>query len=192
MKNTELVLAINEPFGSVSCNFYRTGDTGDIWMTREQIGMALEYSDPRDAIKKMHQNHRERLDKYSIMVPIEKGVGVSGIPYPINTGGEKETYLYSNKGIMEICRWSKQPKADQFIDFVWDVMDKLIKGDLALLPTSTASTTDLIRINQQMADIGKYLTGVNEKLAAMEQEQRVIKSQPLTSPNLYGVTQRTQ
>lgn len=171
MKNTELVLAINEPFGSVSCNFYRTGDTGDIWMTREQIGMALEYEYPRDAIRKLHARHPERLDQYSMRVPIERG-GQFGLP---SDNGEQDAYLYSNKGIMEICRWSKQPKADQFIDFVWDVMDKLIKGDLALLPTSTAAATDLIKINQQMTEIGKYLTGVNEKLAAMEQEQRALK-----------------
>lgn len=175
MKNTELVLAINEPFGSVSCNFYRTGDTGDIWITREQIGMALEYADPRDSIAKIHARHPERLNQYSLFIPLTNGVGDKLSTTLLNTGGEKETYLYSNKGIMEICRWSKQPKADQFIDFVWDVMDKLIKGDLALLPTSTAAATDLIKINQQMTEIGKYLTGVNEKLAAMEQEQRALK-----------------
>ena len=142
MKNTELALAINEPFGSVSCNFYR---------------------------------HPERLDKYSIITPLEKRGVQNELSPSINSGGEQFTYLYSAKGIMEICRHSNQPKADQFIDFVWDVMDKLIKGDLALLPTSTVAATDLIKINQQMAEIGKYLTGVNEKLAAMEQEQRELK-----------------
>ena len=192
MKNTELVLAINEPFGSVSCNFYRTDDTVDIWVTREQIGMALEYENPRDAIRLIHMRHPERLDKYSIITPLEKRGVQNELSPSINSGGEQFTYLYSAKGIMEICRHSNQPKADQFIDFVWDVMDKLIKGDLALLPTSITAATDLIKINQQMVEIQKYLTGVNEKLAAMEQEQRVIKSQILISPYLYGVTQRTQ
>lgn len=111
----------------------RTGDTGDIWMTREQIGMALEYANPGVAIGNIHTRHPERLDQYAIRiprdewlllslsnetydVPIEKGVEFNLNATLSNTGGEKETYLYSNKGIMEICRWSKQPKADQFID----------------------------------------------------------------------------
>ena len=82
-------------------------------MTREQIGMALEYEYPGIAIGNIHNRHPERLDKYSLCIPIDKRV--NQVDYPF-AGGEQETYLYSNKGIMEICRWSKQPKADQFID----------------------------------------------------------------------------
>ena len=39
-------------------------------------------------------------------------------------------FVYSRKGIMEICRHSRQPKADAFMDFAWDVMDDLLSGKL--------------------------------------------------------------
>lgn len=33
------------------------------WFTRQQIGSALEYDDPKDAIRKIHLRHKERLDR---------------------------------------------------------------------------------------------------------------------------------
>lgn len=40
-------------------------------------------------------------------------------------GGTQETTLYNAKGIYEICRWSRQPKADAFMDWVWDVLESI-------------------------------------------------------------------
>ena len=42
---TNLKLITTETFGDLSCNFYRNMND-DILLTREQIGQALEYSDP--------------------------------------------------------------------------------------------------------------------------------------------------
>lgn len=43
-----LQLVKTENFNDLSCDFYSSED--DIWMTRNQIGEALEYADPRKAI----------------------------------------------------------------------------------------------------------------------------------------------
>lgn len=40
----------------------------DILLTREQIGQALEYSNPIDAIYRIHKRHQDRLDKMSICI----------------------------------------------------------------------------------------------------------------------------
>ena len=37
----------------------------EAWFTREQIGTALEYDDPTDAISKIHRRHKNRLDLFS-------------------------------------------------------------------------------------------------------------------------------
>ena len=63
---SELVLVKSSNFGNVKCDFWQN-DTSDILMTREQIGLALEYSDPRIAIYKIHERHKDRLDKYSVV-----------------------------------------------------------------------------------------------------------------------------
>ena len=37
------------------------------------------------------------------------------------------TYLYNYKGIQEICRWSRQDKANGFIDWCQVVINKISK-----------------------------------------------------------------
>lgn len=116
----ELNLIKSAEFGEIQCDFY--GDGKEPWMTREQIGAALEYSNPRVAIAKIHSRKKARLDKYSV---VTKLVSPDGKAY--------ETTVYNRKGIMEICRHSDQPKADAFMDFCWDTMDSLMSGKTKLV-----------------------------------------------------------
>lgn len=129
----DLQLIRSESFGAVECDFYRKDD--EICMTREQIGAALEYGSPRKAIEKLHLSHRERLDKLSAIMML---------PSPAAGGGARNTTLYTRKGIMELCRWSQQPKADAFMDWVWDIMDGLIAGESQLISAKQLSPNELI------------------------------------------------
>lgn len=45
-----LQLVKTENFNDISCDFYSADD--QLWMSRQQIGLALEYKDPRVAIAK--------------------------------------------------------------------------------------------------------------------------------------------
>lgn len=110
----QLELVRSGKFNSVYCDFYSSED--EIWMTREQIGAALEYDDPRDAIAKIHRRNRDRLDKFSGVVKLSTPSGV------------QETYVYSAKGVYEICRWSRQPKADTFVDWAWEIIEAIRTG----------------------------------------------------------------
>ncbi|OPY58825.1 MAG: hypothetical protein A4E56_03337 [Pelotomaculum sp. PtaU1.Bin065] len=122
LENTALTLVKQEKFGELECDFYKKDD--EYYMTREQIGRALDYSEPRVAIAKIHSTNKDRLDKFST---VTKLVTVEGDREVI-----REVYLYSRKGIYEICRWSRQPKADAFFDWVYDVLEGLVKGELEL------------------------------------------------------------
>lgn len=112
---SNLVLLKSEKFGSVNCDFYEEGN--NFWMTREQIGTALEYQNPREAIKLIHKRHKDRLGMFS-----------RGFQIETPRGGTQTTVIYSAKGIYEICRWSKQPKANEFYDFVYDILESLRTG----------------------------------------------------------------
>ena len=46
---SSLKLITTEKFGSIPCDFYRNMND-DILLTREQIGSALEYANPYDAL----------------------------------------------------------------------------------------------------------------------------------------------
>ena len=111
---TNLKLITTETFGDLSCNFYHNMND-DILLTREQIGQALEYSDPMNAIYKIHKRHQDRLDNLSIC--LSDGLG-------------HEIYYYNERGIMEICRWSNSKKANLFMDWVWDIIEKYRHNEL--------------------------------------------------------------
>lgn len=114
---TNLKLVTTETFGNVPCDFYRNVND-DILLTREQIGTALEYSDPSKAIQKIHLKHKDRLEPLCLRT--------KEIRYPQSGGAgiEVETIYYTERGIMEICRWSSKPLADKFMDWCWDIVEK--------------------------------------------------------------------
>ena len=116
---TSLTLATRKPFGTLTCDFYKN-DSGEFYMTREQIGQALEYKEPAKSIAKIHERNPDRLNSLS---------GVVSLTTP---GGQQNIFVYNLRGAMEICRLSRQDKADKFIDFVWDVMESLYNGNSVL------------------------------------------------------------
>lgn len=116
----KLMLVKKSQFGSLVCDYY--GDNnGEFFMTRQQIGEALGYDNPMIAIAKIHDRHKDRIDKYSVLTKL---TGTDGKRY--------ETYLYSAKGVYEICRWSRQPAADAFYDHVYAILEGLRIGYIEL------------------------------------------------------------
>lgn len=79
------------------------------WFTRTQIGKALGYDDPQGAIKLIHKRHRERLDLFSRWGQFDTPSGI------------QEGYVYNERGVLEICRWSRQPVADMVMDKLYDM-----------------------------------------------------------------------
>ena len=59
-----LSIVTKEMFGDNEMTIYEN-ENKDIFMTREQIGRALEYKNPRRAIKDIHLRNKERLDNFS-------------------------------------------------------------------------------------------------------------------------------
>ena len=115
--NTDLQLIATKEFNGITLNCYQEKvqqDNSDFWATREQIGMLLEYADPRDAIAKIHSRNKERLDKFSRSTQIV---------HP--SGGMQMTTVYSFRGLLEICRCSNQPKANAVMDFLYDIADEI-------------------------------------------------------------------
>lgn len=116
-----LSLATKEMFGQNEMNIFQNEER-DIFMTREQIGQALDYATPRKAISELHKRNRDRLDKFSVV-------------HNLRTSDKKayETIIYNEQGIYEIIRKSGQPKADEFYDWVYDLLSELRKGELQIV-----------------------------------------------------------
>ncbi len=78
-----LKLITTETFGDLSCNFYHNIND-DILLTRAQIGLALEYTNPDSSMSMIHKRHRNRLDSLSVVTKL------------LSTDGkEYETILYT-------------------------------------------------------------------------------------------------
>ena len=151
---TNLKLITTETFGDLSCNFYRNMND-DILLTREQIGIALEYSDPSKAIRKIHLKHKDRLDELCIRIK-DKTIDntQNGASRKSEDNLISEKVYYTERGIMEICRWSRQPKANIFMDWVWDIIEKYRHNELQpnlqqLIEDSLSILTQTITTMQQ-------------------------------------------
>ena len=158
---SNLKLITTENFGNISCDFYRNMND-NILLTREQIGSALEYTNPRTAIKNIHRKHKDRLDELSIRI---KSGGYQN--EPTSKSEEQERVYYTERGIMEICRWSRQPLANQFMDWCWDVIEKYRNNQ------EFANTID----NTALNTLTQAITALTSTVSTMQQDISSIKKQ---------------
>lgn len=142
-----LQLVKTENFNDLKCKFYSVED--DIWMTRKQIGEALEYPDPRKAIQKIHDRNKDRFIGKSTVVKMGTV-----------DGKNRDVVLYNELGIFEICRYSKQPKANAFMDWAWSIIKAYRHGDLKI--DNSISTVHEFLNEQKM--VMKQMQENNERL----------------------------
>lgn len=158
---SNLKLITTESFNNLSCDFYRNMND-DILLTREQIGQALEYSDPMVAIGKIHSRHSDRLDNLSFTKLVNG----------------RQVYYYTEKGIMEICRWSKSDRANEFMDWVWDIVTKYrhneLTPDLSQIMNTLNTTTNAI------SSLTQVVLSMQEKMECAKEVQT--KDQPQPQP----------
>lgn len=156
MNNLKLITT--EKFGDLDCNFYRNMND-DILLTREQIGTALEYSNPDSALSMIHKRHKSRLDPLSVVTKL------------LSTDGkEYETILYSQKGVMEICRWSNKPLANAFMDWVWDIVEKYRSGELN-------SAINIQPLLDTMTSLTQLMSTIQQDITSLKEQQQTIQKQ---------------
>jgi predicted XRE-type DNA-binding protein len=150
----KLSLIKQADFNNLQLDVYQNS-YDELFMTREQIGQALEYSSPMIAIAKIHKKNSDRLDPLSVLTKL------------VNThdGKTYNSYVYSTRGIFEICRYSRQPKADAFMDKVWDIMEGIYKGEIALVKRQNAAGITLLSPSQnRVYELLNELAGETKKV----------------------------
>lgn len=106
-------------FLGTKCDFY-VNETGDIFMSRTQIGYALEYKNPSKGVENVHNRHNDRLDGMSIKVT---GAQIEGGSKHLDPSAD--LYMYIERGIYEICRYSRQKVANSFYDWTYEVIQSI-------------------------------------------------------------------
>lgn len=175
--NNPMTVITSKPFGVLNVDVYQN-DKHQYYMTREQIGRALECKEPRKYIAKIHERNADRLDSLSTVVKLTTVEG--GITK------EREIICYSLRGVMEICRLSRQPKADAFMDFCWDIMESLMRGDsvLATPQMDAALSKEFIDVRlhalfDSMKNLQSELDSTRKDLSEQIEEARATSNEAL-------------
>lgn len=119
-KGMKLTLAKQEDFLGIKCDFYKD-ESNNIYMTRRQIGEALAYANPDDAMYKIHKRNKERLDKFSIVAKLSS-----------TDNKEYDTMIYNSSGIYEITFMSRKPIAENFRDWVMKQVEMIRRTGMAM------------------------------------------------------------
>ena len=117
--SSALQILTTRNFNGLSFDCYHEDgqDVGDFWATSEQIGQLLGYEYPDVAIRKIYKRNKARLDKFSTRTILFRVEGDRTIT--------RDVRVYNFKGLLEICRYSQQPKANAVIDWLWEIADEL-------------------------------------------------------------------
>ena len=169
MNQNSLQVITTRTFNGLAFDCYKGNDEDDFWATREQIGRLLGYAKPRNAITKIHQRYQKRLDKFSKQVILRKPFDQSQIDTSQTTYFKNEPLatVYNFKGLLEICRWSNQPKANDVIDFIWNIADDLRRGKLKLYQNAVLKEREKVAALQEQIDSNRAYTTLGKIVADM-------------------------
>ena len=159
-------LLISKNFNGTALDCYKAENAqDDFWATREQIGRLLGYKNPDMAVKNIHARNTDRLNKFSTKLRMSQVEGSRTIT--------RDVIVYNFKGLLEICRFSNQPKANDVMDFLWNIADEIRrKGFYATLETTE-------RILEDPDTLIKILTELkNERARAKELAKQAEENKP--------------
>ena len=156
MKNYNMELLTTRNFNGLAFDCYKGDDENDFWATRSQIGLLLGYEYPVEAIGKIHNRNKTRLDKFSRVTQLD-----------LPSGGIQKTTVYNFKGLLEICRWSNQPKANDVIDFIWNIADDLRRGKLKLYQNAVLKEREKVAALQEQIDSNRAYTNLGKIVSDM-------------------------
>lgn len=136
-------------FLGTKCDFY-VDEEHNIYMSRTQVGYALQYAKPQHAILMLHQRHKERFDKFSVEV---KGSQFE-TPY-FNKDKNAFVFMYNSRGVFEVCRRSNQPLADDFNDWVYEIIAEIMRNGYYIASEKDAKW---LGIRQQTKEVRRQET----------------------------------
>lgn len=136
-------------FLGTRCDFY-IDRKGQIYMSRTQLGYALQYKNPQDAIKKIHLRHYDQLEKRYIEV-----VGDNLSPTPPDLGKKTSIFMYDERGILDIVRWATTVVSDSYFDWVYEVIQSIKQNGYYI---ATEKDEKWLGIRQETKEVRKAET----------------------------------
>lgn len=121
----QLKLVKQGDFLGTKCDFYED-EQNNIYMTREQIGKALEYQS-KTALVNLHTKYKDDLSNMSVEISMFNKVVTDDDHLSNRRNLQSDTLLYNEDGIYEITFLSRQPKANEFRAWVRERIKEIRK-----------------------------------------------------------------
>lgn len=115
----KLKLVKQGDFLGTKCDFYMDEDY-NIYMSRTQLGYALQYKQPQNAITIIHKRYPELLEGKSIEID-----RVNLTPSPKYLRNNEKVHMYNEQGIYAIIRKSNQKVADSYFEWVYGIIQSI-------------------------------------------------------------------
>lgn len=170
----ELRLVKEGSFLGTTCDFYQDNQN-NIYMTRQQIGEALEYENESGVIR-VHERNKECLDALSVEISrFKKATTDCGnLLNPDSKPFSKlhpDTLLYNEDGIYEITFLSRQPRANEFRQWVRNTLKMIRRTGGAVVDKElfvrthfdTTSEMDVKLIVNMMNKQDKYIEEISQQ-----------------------------
>jgi len=125
----DLVLFKSENFQGIECDFW-SNDNNEVFMTSEQLGMVLGFSDPSKGISNLINR---KLKSGEIPNEYLKTKEFSSSLAMRTPSGMQETRIFTEDGIYEVAFLAKTEKAKEFRSWVRKILKCLRIGELELL-----------------------------------------------------------
>jgi prophage antirepressor-like protein len=118
-----LVLARSEMFQEVQCDFYQD-EEGNPFMTDEQLGLALGYTDSSGIRKLLKRNPHLEIEEFSTSVNLSRVEGTREV--------RREIRVFTEDGIYEAAMLSSAANAVEFRQWVRRILKGLRIGQIKL------------------------------------------------------------
>jgi len=120
-----------------------TDYNGQHWLTAEQVGIAIGFSQPRKGINKLFNRHA---DEFTEEMTCVVNVGTQG--------QSRQIRIFSPRGAWMLAMWAQTDKAKDFRTWVLDVLEE--KTQMTGLDIPTHMRRELLRANPVWQKIARY------------------------------------
>jgi len=125
----DLVLFKSEVFQGIECDFW-SNENKDVFMTSEQLGMVLGFSDPSKGISNLINRKLKSGEMPNEYLKTKEFSSSLAMRTP---SGMQETRIFTEDGIYEVAFLAKTEKAKEFRSWVRKILKGLRTGELELL-----------------------------------------------------------
>jgi len=126
---SDLVLFKSENFQGIECDFWKN-ENDDVFMTSEQLGMVLGFSDPSKGVSNLINRKLKNGENPNEYLKTKEFSAILAMRTP---SGIQETRIFNEDGIYEVAFLARTERAKEFRSWVRKILKGLRKGELELL-----------------------------------------------------------